>query len=73
MQLLTDVLSVRNFLKESLDEFTLQQLEKQEEVYLNILGHGGYEYIVAFLAIVAIGGIVVPLCLHLPIDLIFKS
>lgn len=62
VQLLTDVLNVRNTLLRSLDEFTIQRLENQEEVYLNVLGPGGYEYTVSFLAVVALGAIVVPLC-----------
>jgi acyl-CoA synthetase (AMP-forming)/AMP-acid ligase II len=61
-QLLTDALGVRNFLLQSLRDSTIQRLERQEEVYINVLGPGGYEYTVAFLAIVALGAIVVPLC-----------
>jgi malonyl-CoA/methylmalonyl-CoA synthetase len=70
-QLLTDVLYVRNFLQDSLDDSTLQSLERNEEVYLNVLGPGGYEYTVAFLAVVALGAVVVPLCLFLHISLMF--
>ncbi|KAH8811031.1 hypothetical protein F5884DRAFT_897531 [Xylogone sp. PMI_703] len=66
-QLLTDVLNVRNFLLKSLDTFTLESLERHEEVYLNLLGPGGYEYTVGFLAIVALGAVVVPLSPDLPV------
>ncbi len=54
IQLLTDVLNVRNVLQASLEESVLRQLENGEEVFLNLLSPGGYEYTVAFLAIVAL-------------------
>lgn len=58
IQLLTDVLHLRN----SLDYSILEQLRKGEEVFITILGEGGYEFTVAFFAILAVGAVVVPLC-----------
>lgn len=63
LQLLTDVLHLRNVLQNSLDENTRQRLLNGEEVYFNVLAPGGYEFATAFLAILAIGGVIVPLCM----------
>lgn len=62
IQLLTDVLHVRNTLQASLNETSIRQLEQGVEVFITLLSPGGYEYVVAFLAIVALGAVVVPLC-----------
>jgi malonyl-CoA/methylmalonyl-CoA synthetase len=62
IQLLTDVLHLRNLLRNSLGSVILEQLGKGEEVFITILGEGGYEFTVAFFAIVAVGAVVVPLC-----------
>lgn len=72
IQLLTDVLNVRNVLQESLEEPVLRQLENGEEVFINVLSPGGYEYTVAFLAVVALGAVVVPLCMF-PSTLPFRA
>jgi malonyl-CoA/methylmalonyl-CoA synthetase len=61
LQLLTDVLHLRNVFLDSLDEFTLAQLERGVEVFIIVLGPGGYEFVVAFFAVIAIGAVVVPL------------
>jgi acyl-CoA synthetase (AMP-forming)/AMP-acid ligase II len=45
-----------------LDYSILEQLGQGEEVFITILGEGGYEFTVAFFAIVAVGAVVVPLC-----------
>jgi malonyl-CoA/methylmalonyl-CoA synthetase len=62
IQLLTDVLHLRNVLRDSLDHSTLEQLGKGAEIFINVLGTGGYEFMVAFFAVVAVGAVVVPLC-----------
>jgi malonyl-CoA/methylmalonyl-CoA synthetase len=62
IQLLTDVLHLRNHLEKSLDYSILEHLGKGEEVFVTILGEGGYEFTVAFFAIMAVGAVVVPLC-----------
>ncbi|OCT44473.1 hypothetical protein CLCR_05634 [Cladophialophora carrionii] len=65
-QLLTDVLHVRNVLYGTLSADVLNRLWANEEVYFNLLAPASYEYAVAFLAILAIGGIIVPLSPALP-------
>jgi malonyl-CoA/methylmalonyl-CoA synthetase len=62
LQLLTDVLNVRNVLYDSIQEKTRQRLWKGEEVFFNLLGPASYEFAVGFLAILAIGGVIVPIC-----------
>lgn len=64
LQLLTDCLHVRNTLLASLSEEVQEQLWQGEEVYFILLAPGSYEYAVAFLAILAVGGIVVPICMQ---------
>lgn len=62
IQLLTDVLHLRNHLEKSPDYSILEHLERGEEDFMTILGEGGYEFTVAFFAIMAVGAVVVPLC-----------
>ncbi|KAK2792280.1 hypothetical protein FQN52_003757 [Onygenales sp. PD_12] len=61
-QVLTDVLHIRNQLRKTLPVDILARLDGDEEVFINLLGPGGYEYTVGFLAIFALGAVVVPLC-----------
>ena len=61
-QLLSDVVRLRNHLRDVLDRSIRRRLDDEEEVYFNLLGPGGYEFVVGFLAIVALGGITVPIC-----------
>ncbi|RFU31222.1 hypothetical protein B7463_g5091, partial [Scytalidium lignicola] len=68
LQLLTDVLHLRNVLYDSLDEKTQQRLWDGEEVFFNLLAPGGYEFATGFLAILAIGGVIVPLSPALPVQ-----
>jgi malonyl-CoA/methylmalonyl-CoA synthetase len=67
IQLLTDVVHLRNLLQESLDSLILEKLGKGAEVFINVLGEGGYEFTVAFFAIIAIGAVVAPLCKWRPV------
>lgn len=62
IQLLTDVLHLRNLLYDSLEDKVKEQLWRGEEVYVNLLTPAGYEFAVGFFAILAIGAIIVPLC-----------
>jgi malonyl-CoA/methylmalonyl-CoA synthetase len=62
IQLLTDVLHLRNLLQASLDCSRLEQLENSEEIFIAILGEGGYEFTVAFFATLALGAVAVPIC-----------
>jgi malonyl-CoA/methylmalonyl-CoA synthetase len=66
-QLLTDVLSLRNHLRQDLHPSLISKIDSKEDVYMNILGPGGYEFTVAFLALVALGVVVVPISPDLPI------
>jgi malonyl-CoA/methylmalonyl-CoA synthetase len=59
-ELLSDVLSLRYILRESLDHTTLRHLH-EKGIYIGILGPGGYEYTVAMLAVIAIGAAAVPM------------
>ena len=61
LQLLTDVLAVRNRLHGILGETVLGRLNRGEEVYIAILAAGGYEYVVAMLAVLATGAAAVPM------------
>lgn len=62
LQLLTDALHVRNVLQEQLGPEVREKLLRNEEVYINLWAPASYEYAVGFLAILAIGAIIVPLC-----------
>lgn len=62
MQLMSDVLHVRNHLITKLGPEVREALVLQDEVYINLLAPAGYEYVVGFLAIVAAGAVVVPIC-----------
>ncbi|KAL4887966.1 hypothetical protein BDV59DRAFT_211601 [Aspergillus ambiguus] len=62
LQLLADVLRLRNILQQRLSPDVLQQLEREDEVYIALLAPGGYDYVVGFLAILAVGAAVVPIC-----------
>lgn len=61
-QLLTDVLNFRNVLRSRLDPSVIAKLDRDEEVFINLLGPGGYEFTVAFLALIALGAVIVTIC-----------
>lgn len=65
-QLLTDVLHLRNQLRELLDPSAVAKLDRDADVFVNLLGPGGYEFTVGFLALVALGAVVVPISPDLP-------
>ncbi|KAK2745916.1 putative NRPS-like protein biosynthetic cluster [Myotisia sp. PD_48] len=67
-QLLTDVIAVRKALRATLDTQVLKALaEGKQEVYIGLLAAGGYEYTVAFIAIIALGAAVVPMSVQIPV------
>ncbi|KAI4612491.1 hypothetical protein J4E80_007225 [Alternaria sp. BMP 0032] len=68
LDLLSDVLGLRERLLGTLTSATREALEKREEVYIAVIAPGGYEYAVAVLAILAIGAAVVPLTPALPVE-----
>ncbi|KAI9369541.1 hypothetical protein BJX61DRAFT_549505 [Aspergillus egyptiacus] len=61
LQLLTDVVALRRKLREILPWSVLKALDRDEEVYVALIAPGGYEYAVAFTAIIALGAAVVPI------------
>ncbi|KFX86831.1 hypothetical protein V490_08806 [Pseudogymnoascus sp. VKM F-3557] len=67
-ELLSDVLGLRQVLRDSLSLDTLEALEKGEEIYIGVLAGGGYEFAVAILAVLAIGAAAVPLSVVLPVQ-----
>lgn len=60
-QLLTDVLALRHSVQLRLSPASVASLRHGGEVYIGLLAPGGYEYTVAFLAILALGAVVVPM------------
>ncbi|KAK4494064.1 hypothetical protein PRZ48_014328 [Zasmidium cellare] len=65
-QLLTDVLSLRNALQAQFGPDLLGRIE-EEEIFVLLLGPGGYEFVVGFLALIALGVVVVPISPDLPV------
>ncbi|KAL3482700.1 hypothetical protein BJX62DRAFT_231493 [Aspergillus germanicus] len=61
-QLLSDVMACKRHLLTALPLATLEQLEAEREIPFLILA-GGYEFIISFFTVLAIGGIAVPLSL----------
>ncbi|KAL5363714.1 acetyl-CoA synthetase-like protein [Aspergillus floccosus] len=68
LELLTDVLALRNNLQTALGPDVQNQLLANEEVFVALLAPGGYEYAVGFMAILALGAAVVPLSVALPVE-----
>ncbi|KAK4545444.1 hypothetical protein LTR36_002794 [Oleoguttula mirabilis] len=66
IQLLSDVLALRERLRPNLSSDVRAALERREEVYIAVLAPGGYEYTVAMLAVLALGAAVVPLSVAVP-------
>lgn len=60
--LLSDVLHLRNAVRDMLSPEVRERLILGHPVAINLLASGGYEFAVGFLAIVALGAIVVPIC-----------
>lgn len=66
--LLNDVLALRSSLYNSLDRDTRKQLEDGKPTFFMILAGPGYDYTVSFLAILALGGVIVPVSPHVPLQ-----
>lgn len=64
--LLADVLAYRAFLESALGHQVLEQIERDEEVYIGVLAAGGYEFTVAILAVHAIGAAAIPMSMWSP-------
>lgn len=65
-ELLLDVLELCRQIQKRLSPEALIRLQKGKEVYIAILAPGGYQYSVAFLAILALGAAAVPLSKLVP-------
>ncbi|OAG37622.1 hypothetical protein AYO21_08230 [Fonsecaea monophora] len=73
IQLLTDILHLRNVLEESLHPQAFARLQIQhegpgQEVFVNIIASAGYEFAVAMLAVLAAGAVPVPLAPGVPLQ-----
>jgi acyl-CoA synthetase (AMP-forming)/AMP-acid ligase II len=62
-QFLSDIVACRNALRDSFAPETIAALQAEREVSVLILSHG-YEFVVSFFAILAIGAIAVPLSMY---------
>ena len=61
-QLLSDILHLRNEIQAQLPLEIQEKLLCDEEVAVCLMATGGYEFAVAFFAIVALGAVLVPIC-----------
>ncbi|TKA71349.1 hypothetical protein B0A55_05122 [Friedmanniomyces simplex] len=66
-QLLTDVLHFRNELRQLLDPAIIERIDHEDEVFVLLLGPAGYEFTVGFLALMALGAVMVPISPDLPV------
>ncbi|TKA58711.1 hypothetical protein B0A55_11998 [Friedmanniomyces simplex] len=68
LQLLSDVLALRERVWNQLSTEVQAALDRNDEVYIAVLAAGGYEYTVAMLAVLALGAAVVPMTVALPAE-----
>ena len=61
-RLLSDLIILRNAIWVHLDEDIQTKLLRGEEVYINIVAQGSYEFAIAFFAVLALGAVIVPIC-----------
>jgi len=66
IQLVSDVLAMKEKLWNTLSQDVQVALQRKEEVYIAVLAPGGHEYAVAMLAILAVGAAAVPMTVALP-------
>jgi malonyl-CoA/methylmalonyl-CoA synthetase len=62
IQLLSDVLALRQVVTEHLSSEVLALLQNGQEVFIGVLASGGYEFAVAMLTVLALGAAAVPMC-----------
>lgn len=62
-ELLSDILHLRNAIWARLDANTRIRLLQGDQVLFNIIAPGSYEFTTGFLAILALGAIIVPICM----------
>ncbi|CEN61091.1 hypothetical protein ASPCAL07757 [Aspergillus calidoustus] len=68
LQLFTDAIALRSVLRRTLNADVLQEIYHGHEVFIALIAPGGYEYAVAFIAIIALGAAVVPITPALPVE-----
>lgn len=68
LELLSDILALRETVLNTLDVTILEALDKRDEVYIAIVAAGGYEYTVAMLTVLALGAAAVPITPALPVE-----
>jgi malonyl-CoA/methylmalonyl-CoA synthetase len=68
LEILSDVLSLRETIRQTIDPSSIEAIENGEETYIAILASGGYEFTVAILAILALGAAAVPITNVLPVE-----
>lgn len=68
INLLSDVLALRDSLNSSLDEDSRLKLETGRDVFFMVLAGPGYDYTVSFLAVLALGGVIVPVSPRVPLQ-----
>ncbi|KAK0257973.1 hypothetical protein LTR35_007447 [Friedmanniomyces endolithicus] len=68
LQLLSDVLALRERVRSQLSTEVQAALDQNDEVYIAVLAAGGYEYAVAMLAVLSLGAAVVPMTVALPAE-----
>ncbi|KAF2690945.1 acetyl-CoA synthetase-like protein [Lentithecium fluviatile CBS 122367] len=68
LELLSDLLALRETILKYLDPGQIEALDRRNEVYIAIVAGGGYEYVVAILAVLALGAVAVPLAPGLPVE-----
>ncbi|KAF7193627.1 Malonate--CoA ligase ACSF3, mitochondrial [Pseudocercospora fuligena] len=60
-QFLTDVLYVRNLMRNRMPQQQLEATHTGEGISVGLIGPGGYEFVVGFFALMAFGAVIVPL------------
>lgn len=67
-ELLSDALHLRNAISARLPRDLVERIESDtEEICIGVLAAGGYEFVVAVLAVIALGAVVVPMSVALPV------
>jgi malonyl-CoA/methylmalonyl-CoA synthetase len=66
-QLLTDVLHLRNTLRQQLEPRIVSRIDHEDEIYVLLLGPCGYEFTVGFLGLITLGVVPVPISPDLPV------
>jgi malonyl-CoA/methylmalonyl-CoA synthetase len=59
---------MREVLQHALGAETVESIREGDEVYVAVLAAGGYQYVVAVLAVIALGAAVVPMTTVLPVE-----